>query len=110
MGKSSNTVIDTSCVECGHIPVNHLLCQKAPKPAEPAASEATKKSGREEMEGMRKKINTVPAMKKFRPPCQVLTIGDVSPNRMTGRTKSTEEVDQPANEGAAWGDYLGYVM
>ena len=56
MGKSSNTVIDTSCIECGHILVNHLLCLKVPKPTEPAASEATKKSGREEMEGMRNKL------------------------------------------------------
>ena len=49
-------------------------------------------------------------MKKFPPPCQVLTKGDVRPNRMTGRTKSTEEVDHPPNEGAARGDYLGHVM
>ena len=36
MGKSSKTVMDTSCIECGHIPVNHLLRQMTPKPAEPA--------------------------------------------------------------------------
>ena len=56
MRKSSNTVMDTSCIECGHIPVNHLLRQKAPKPVEPDASEATKRSGKEEMDGMRKKL------------------------------------------------------
>ena len=48
---NSNTVMDTSCIEGGHIPVNHLLRQKAAKQVEPAASKATKRSGKEELDG-----------------------------------------------------------
>ena len=55
-GKSSSTVMDAEMSTGGHLSANQAFCQTAPKLAAPAASNAMNMSGKEVMEGIRKKL------------------------------------------------------
>ena len=56
MGNNSNAVILEAGTDAGQDPANHALRQIAPKPWLPDESEATNRSGKEQIDGMRKKL------------------------------------------------------
>ena len=56
MGNNSNAAILEAGTDAGQDPASHALRQKAPKPWLPEESEATNRSGKEQIDGRRKKL------------------------------------------------------
>ena len=81
-GKSCRRVIEVEDQAEGHGPANQAVPHIAPKPTDPAASVATNRSGSDEMEGIRKKTNSITVRQNLTPPGQIAKKFEIEANRM----------------------------